>query len=139
MDRYCYCERPWLTGSFCWKCRTHIDPMKFLVQSGINVPNFSQEEVTSSSNKYDGYNAATAVMNYSKTFNKFGQILKNINLVCFIFCVLFVIFNSTINDYAYILIPALIVIFVFSYLQIAIVLGLSSYFQMRASDYLKDN
>jgi hypothetical protein len=89
------------------------------------------------SNQDMGTEAATRVMRYGTLWDKIGNIINFLNIIGFFILLIFVSFSNFEIKYKLVGLLILVIVLGISYLQISIIRGLASYFQMRSADYLE--
>ena len=93
--------------------------------------------VTIESNEDRGIEAANRVMRYGTLWDKIGNVLNVLNIIGFFILLLFVSFSGFELKYRLGGLLILVVLLGVSSLQISIIRGVASYFQMRSADYLE--
>ena len=93
--------------------------------------------VTIESNEDRGIEAANRVMRYGTLWDKIGNVLNVLNIIGFFILLIFVSFSSFELKYRLAGLLILLIVLGVSYLQISIIRGVASYFQMRSADYLE--
>ena len=92
---------------------------------------------TIESNQDRGTEAANRVMQYGTLWDKIGNVLNILNIISFFILLIFVSFSSFELKYRLGGLLILVIVLGVSYLQISIIRGVASYFQMRSADYLE--
>ena len=93
--------------------------------------------VTIETNQDRGIEAANRVMRYGTLWDKIGNILNILNIIGFFILLIFVSFSGFEIKYRLLGLLILVIFLGVSYLQISIIRGVASYFQMRSADYLE--
>ena len=88
-------------------------------------------------NQDRGFEAANRVMRYGTLWDKIGNILNILNIIWFFILLIFVSFSGFEIKYRLLGLLILVIVLGVSYLQISIIRGVASYFQMRSADYLE--
>jgi len=155
---YCDCGMPWLQddGS-CSRCDKKIDPARLGIikenpiykaagqkdgepetyeYPDIKIPKLGHKATTLEEQIAVGYQAALRTEKYSTLFENIGRILQFLNSIgaCILLVCGFFIPGSFLVKFIYWVV--ICILWAFSFVQTALIRGLSSYFQMRASDHI---
>jgi hypothetical protein len=155
---YCDCGMPWLQddGS-CSRCERKIDPSRLGIikenpvykaageKNGapetyeypdIKMPRLGNKATTLEEQLDVGLQAALRTEKYSTLFENIGKLMQTLNTIgaCILLVLGFFIPGSFLVKIVYWIL--ICVLWAFSFVQTALIRGLSSYFQMRASDHI---
>jgi hypothetical protein len=113
MTEICDCGLPFVPGEF------HKCDIKILTES-------------------KGFRAASRVMRYATLWDRIGNIFNILNIVGAIILGLMIIFLSGFEmKFKILSLFGLAILLGITYLQISLIRGIASYFQMRSMDYLE--
>jgi hypothetical protein len=141
MTNFCQCGSPWISGDKCDRCNKQIKPERLnLVQQ--EQPNQSLNEnntkVASARVNPDlGVQAALRVRKYGTLWDQIGSVINILNTIGAGILFIFLLISGLDGKIILLGLVAIILLWGLSYLQISIVKGLASYFQMRSADYLE--
>ena len=140
MADYCECGIPWVSGDICDRCNKKISPARLGVveatpSEGTKVQSSTKPDVRPLQS--DGVQAANRVMRYATLWDKIGNVLNILNIIGVIILSIFILISGFEGKYILLGLLLLAILWGLGYLQISIVRGLASYFQMRSADYLE--
>ncbi len=141
MTEYCECASPWVSRDKCDRCKKQIAPERLAVlpkevPTGISTG----KSPTSNSPKIsadEGVQAALRVKKYGTLWDQIGSIINVLNSIGATILLILLLISGLEGKIILLGIVVIAVLWGLSYLQISIIKGLASYFQMRSADYLE--
>ena len=141
MAEKCECASPWVSGNRCDKCNKEIAPER-LTLLPKEAPKKASIGISPTRNETrvaldDGIEAALRVKKYGTLWDQVGSIINILNSVGAGALIIFLFISGLGGKLILLGIVFIAVLWGISYLQISIIKGLASYFQMRSADYLE--
>ena len=138
---FCQCGSPWIAGDKCDRCGKQISPERLDVLAKVVATEGSagmSSNPKSAKNTVDfGYQAALRVRKYGTLWDQIGTIINILNSIGVAILLILLLISGLDGKFILLGIVIIAVIWMLSYLQISIVKGLASYFQMKSADYLE--
>ena len=141
MAEFCECASPWISGSKCDSCKKQIAPERLKIlpkETSTELPaGKSSTPISTKASVDEGVQAAIRVKKYGTLWDQIGSVINILNSIG-AGILLFLLFISGLEGKIILLgIVVISLLWGLSYLQISIIKGLASYFQMRSADYLE--
>jgi hypothetical protein len=141
MAEFCECGSPWISGDKCDRCKKQIAPERLntlpkesptdLSAGKSSTPNSLKVSVD------EGVEAARRVKKYGTLWDQIGSVINVLNSIGAGILLILLLISGIEGKIILLGIVAIAILWGLSYLQISIIKGLASYFQMRSADYLE--
>jgi hypothetical protein len=141
MSEFCECASPWVSGNDCDRCKRKIAPERLEIlptEEATKVPTGKLSTANSLKPGVDqGVQAAIRVKKYGTLWDKIGSVVNVLNSVGAGILLILLLVSGLEGKIILLGVVVIAVLWGLSYLQISIIKGLASYFQMRSADYLE--
>ena len=141
MAEFCECASPWISGSKCDSCKKQIAPERLKIlprEAPTELPAGKAPTPTLQTISVDeGVQAAIRVKKYGTLWDQIGSVINILNTIGAGILLILLLISGFEGKIILLGIVAIAVLWGLSYLQISIIKGLASYFQMRSADYLE--
>ena len=141
MADFCECATPWISGSKCDRCKKQIAPERLDILPKEAPTELPAEKLPSSIpikvSVDEGVKAAIRVKKYGTLWDQIGSVIYLLNTISAGILLILLLVSGLEGKIILLGIVVITVLWGLSYLQISIIKGLASYFQMRSADYLE--
>ena len=141
LNEFCECASPWVSGDKCDQCNKKIAPerLKLIPEESLTKASVSKPSTQTNPKVQvdEGIAAALRVKKYGSLWDQIGSVINILNSVGAGILFILLLVSGLEGKIILLGIVVIAVLWGLSYLQISIIKGLASYFQMRSADYLE--